>query len=81
LSCCVDLHNELFLFEEWIIEIEEQLRRFNLIRTDKILSEDFQCNLRQLAVRYLILMIWFIKFEEFRNYKRKLNQKIVVYRL
>ncbi|CAF4135173.1 unnamed protein product, partial [Rotaria sp. Silwood2] len=37
-----DLHNELFLFEEWIITIEEQLERFNSIRNEKILLEDFQ---------------------------------------
>ncbi|CAF1005308.1 unnamed protein product [Rotaria sordida] len=37
-----DLHNELFLFEEWIITIEEQLERFNTIRNEKISFEDFQ---------------------------------------
>ncbi|CAF1248480.1 unnamed protein product [Rotaria sp. Silwood1] len=37
-----DLHNELFLFEEWIITIEEQLERFNFIQNDKISLEDFQ---------------------------------------
>jgi len=38
----VDLHDELFLFEEWIIEIEDQLENFNSIRNEKILLEDIQ---------------------------------------
>jgi hypothetical protein len=41
----LDLHSELFLFEEWIIEIEEQLRKFNSIKN----IEDFQ----QLLVEYI----------------------------
>ena len=39
---CVDLHNELILFEEWIVRIEEHLERFNLIRNETISLEDFQ---------------------------------------
>ncbi|CAF1192107.1 unnamed protein product [Adineta steineri] len=37
-----DLHNELFLFEEWITEIEEQLAKFHFIRNEKIFYEDIQ---------------------------------------
>ncbi len=49
----VDLHDELFLFEEWIIEIEDQLENFNSIRNEKILLEDIQ----ELMVRDVIIKI------------------------
>jgi hypothetical protein len=49
----VDLHDELFLFEEWIIEIEDQLEDFNSIRNEKILLEDIQ----ELMVRDVIIKI------------------------
>jgi len=38
----VELHNELFLFEEWIIEIEEHLEKFSFTRNEKIFFDDFQ---------------------------------------
>ncbi len=53
LSFFIDLHNELFLFEEWIIEIEDQLEDFNSIRNEKILLEDIQ----ELMVRDVIIKI------------------------
>ncbi len=40
--CFVELCQELFLFEEWIIEIEEQLEKFQFLRNDKNLSENCQ---------------------------------------
>jgi len=49
----VDLHDELFLFEEWIIEIEDQLEDFNSIRNEKILLEDIQ----ELMVKDVIIKI------------------------
>jgi len=49
----VDLHDELFLFEEWIIEIEDQLEDFNSIRNEKILLEDIQ----ELMVKDIIIKI------------------------
>ncbi|UJR37883.1 hypothetical protein I4U23_030573 [Adineta vaga] len=42
-----DLHSELFLFEEWLSETEEQLSTFTSIRTDDISLEDFQYKLHQ----------------------------------
>ena len=61
----LELHMELFLFEEWIIVIEEQLK--------KISFDDFQ----QLLVTKFF---FFVKEDHlpFRNYKMKSNQKIVV---
>jgi len=38
----VELCKELFLFEEWIIEIEEQLEKFRFIRNEKNLLENCQ---------------------------------------
>ncbi len=72
----VDLHDELFLFEEWIIEIEDQLENFNSIRNEKILLEDIQ----ELMVKDVIIKIKSMRVL-FRNCKMKLNQRIVVYRL
>lgn len=47
----LDLHNELFVFEEWLNQTEEQLWVFESIRTDDISLEDFQYKLYQHTVR------------------------------
>jgi hypothetical protein len=49
----LDLHNELFLFEEWLIQTEEQLWTFGSIRNDDISLEDFQFKLHQHTVRLI----------------------------
>ena len=49
----LDLHNELFLFEQWLSQTEEHLWRFDSIRTDDISFEDFQLKLHQHTVRIL----------------------------
>jgi len=47
----LDLHNELYLFEEWLNRTEEQLWTFELSRNDDISLEDFQVKLHQHTVR------------------------------
>lgn len=50
----LDLHNELFLFEEWLSQTEEQLWTFQIIRNSDISLEDFQSKLIQHTVRLIL---------------------------
>ena len=76
-----DLYEELNLFEQWIIETEEQLLKLNCIPSEEISLDHFRWQLGQLTVgcRRPVTVLS-SRHRSSRNCKTRSNREIVASR-